>query len=186
MLLDMHWLDDVRPPPPSAPPLAPRRRRSRSPQGFLQPGLSVLGPLVGHWDAEINLHAGGFVHQDLRARGRCHIRVGSQGHTLEMESRLTGWMGTADGHAVIAPEAVPGTFSMFVAEPFAPASQAYAGQQIARDAVVFEGAAELGGVSGVVRRTLRYGADAHGWTVAFWSEGDVIRLITGRLRRRAR
>lgn len=184
MLLDMHWIDQtrrIRPAP--ARPTERRVRRQRSRSGFLQPDLACFAPLVGRWSAEVDMHAGGLVDQDLRMRGSSRIRVAAAGHQLAIESSWQGWMGACFEHGVVTSSPVTGAFQLFLTDTFEPGCRRLDGQQVSRDTVVFEGRTSLGGVSGLLRRTMRLSAERPSWTVSFWSDQDAGRLITGRWRR---
>ncbi len=183
MLLDMHWMDEVRATPVPAPPPQPRRvRRPRACRG-LRPALAALAPTVGTWAAEMDYHHGGWTGQDLRARGTTVVRIAQAGAALSIESELQGWMGRTVDHAVVLEEpSAGGRFVLYVVDSFTAGCQRYDGR-LEDQTLLFEHAATLDGKPGVVQRRLRFTDQAQSWTVSFWSRGVSTGLVTGRLRR---
>lgn len=187
MLLDMHWIEQSRSGPvASARPAERRVRRQRARSGFLQPDLACFAPLVGVWDAQVDVHAGAYLPDDLRMHGTTRIRVGPGGHSLALESRWHGWAGETLEHAVISACEVTGALRLYVSDTFETGCRRFEGDQLSRDGVVFEGTAVIRGEKGTLRRTVRLSPDRPSWTVSFWSERDAGRVITGRWRKRRR
>lgn len=145
MLLDMHWIDQSRrtlPPQPRVPER--RHRRQRSTSGFLQPDLGCLAPLIGRWEAELDMHAGGYVTDDLRMQGTSTIRVGPGGRSLVLESSWRGWAGMAIEHAVIDACTHTGRLQLYLNDSFEGRCRMLRGEHLSRDTVVFEGPAAIG------------------------------------------
>lgn len=145
----------------------------------LNPGLTPLAPMIGTWDCLETYHAGGFSPKEVTAKGTDVLVPGAGGNAIVATYDSNGSFGPYFANDLITWDSAQGRFQYLFIDSFSPQVQLHSGKAEG-ERFVFEGAFELNGKKGTLRRTYSaLKADSNTLTVDFIAaDGTVTKLVT--------